>query len=86
MPFALDLGERNFRTHCALHQCDLVENEHYDDWFFGPDFSGFYCPVTSKIIEEATNPNVDFDCSEYWRVSPIGHDEIDIHWNWKKVS
>lgn len=71
------LGEHNFHVHCALHGCDLVENEHYDDWFLGPDFSGFYCPKNLTGVEE--QPGELDDCSDHWRVSPIGHDEIDIH-------
>lgn len=66
---------------CLKHNCDLEENEHYDEWFLGPDFSGFGCPErdkewNAKIPNDL--PNDEYfkrveelektNCSEFWAV------------------
>ncbi len=67
--------EHSLHVHCVKHKCELVENEHYEDWFLGPDFSGFYCP--GNMDNDTLKEDYE-DCSELWRVSPIGRDDIDI--------
>lgn len=40
--------EPSFLPWCMHHKCQLIENEHYDDWMWFADFSGFYCPQSGS--------------------------------------
>lgn len=91
MGFSMLPEERLLHVHCAKHGCELVENEHYEDWFLGPNFSGFYCPVGAteqEALDEKYATKKEFpplkeqqalDCSGDWKVSPRGYDQIDVY-------
>lgn len=88
MGIAMLPEERLLHCHCPKHKCELVEGEHYDDWFLAPDFSGFHCPEMIKLadaLEEKYAPRfppleeeLAIGCTGKWMVSPRGHDDIDV--------
>jgi hypothetical protein len=66
---------------CKRHLHELVENEHYEDWFLVPDFSGFYCPAAAQESETSREPEIR-GCDDSWvvcrRTDPTHQDIYEL--------
>lgn len=67
----------HFVVFCKYHDCECIENEHYDDWFQKADLSGFYCPTAYRLNNDERELDNENDKCEIV-VCPINHPEIDI--------